>query len=226
MYVISTRTESSKVIQEFKQAGIQLSSVPVRTYSWVTPAPHQKEIISRPVPWVFTSKKGVEGWFRYHKEHLSQEAPVQFAIGPSTAEACRQYFKNVPLRVSEEAYGGSLGTLLQQSKVTEAIHFCGCKRRKELKELCVSSGILLHEIEVYCGKRVEKKKEIDVAPDAVLFFSPEGVLDFKILYGTLPGNWQAIAIGKTTSEAIKQVFSKDACIPEVPRVEEMISLIK
>jgi hydroxymethylbilane synthase len=73
--VISTRTVTSDEVTLARRLGIRLMDYPVWQYRWITPPPHLTATIMAEAPqaWVFTSRRGVEGWWRVWKEQMKRQ---------------------------------------------------------------------------------------------------------------------------------------------------------
>lgn len=72
---ISTRTVTSGEVALARRHGIRLMDYPVWQYRWSTPPPHVTSTVlaEEPQAWVFTSRRGVEGWWRIWREQLRKQ---------------------------------------------------------------------------------------------------------------------------------------------------------
>lgn len=72
---LSTRTVTSPEVALARRSGIRLMDYPVWQYRWVAPPPHLMATIMAEAPkaWVFTSRRGVEGWWRVWKEQMKKQ---------------------------------------------------------------------------------------------------------------------------------------------------------
>jgi len=72
---ISTRTVTSVEVSLAGQHGIRLMDYPVWQYRWIAPPTHLTATIlaEEPQAWVFTSRRGVEGWWRTWQEQLRKQ---------------------------------------------------------------------------------------------------------------------------------------------------------
>ena len=245
---ISTRTVTSAEVSLAARMGVRLMDYPVWQYRWMAPPPHLTAAIlaGAPQAWVFTSRRGVEGWWRVwqeqrRKQRLRDEIagkararlpdreagriPTVYAVGQVTADAARHFFGGAKVRLAEEGDGRSLGEALVGDGVQEAVHFCAVERRTELAEACMAAGISLTEAEVYERGPVPDPKPLLSAFDALLFFSPDGVAEFLRLYGVPGGTWQPVAVGQTTAAAIRKETGRDPLIAASPSFEEMLKLV-
>src|SRR5690606_8302655 len=103
--------------------------------------------------------------------------------------------------------------------------FCGNLRRDVLPEFFKQNQIKFEEIQVYANKLIPHK--ISEPVDAILFFSPSGVMSF-LKENTLE-NQLCFCIGKTTAEALqpytnKIILSKKPTISSV--LEEVVDFYK
>ncbi len=253
--VLSTRLATSADVALARKQGIRLIDYPAWIYRWVTPPAGVIGSVfdgpsagSKPDAWVFTSRRGVEGWWRalidksrigedvhsvLKQSFITEKTPVPdqdrippvYAIGERTVEALRKTFATCEIRVPEGRDGASLGKNLAAEGIRHAIHFCGTERRQELTYVCRKHNITLTEVEVYERRSVMLPKPLNVAFDAILFYSPDGVSEFCRMYGVPAGEWHAVAIGKTTAEAVRRETGRDPLIPKTPAFDEMIKLV-
>src|SRR5690606_6822289 len=103
--------------------------------------------------------------------------------------------------------------------------FCGNLRRDVLPDFFKQNQIKFEEIQVYANKLIPHK--ISEPVDAILFFSPSGVMSF-LKENTLE-NQLCFCIGKTTAEALqpytnKIILSKKPTISSV--LEEVVDFYK
>ena len=245
---ISTRTVTSGEVSLAARSGIRLMDYPVWQYRWIAPPPHLTTTILAVAPqaWVFTSRRGVEGWWRIWQEQLRKQQlreeiagrtgaafqdreamriPQVYAVGQATADAVRRFFGDAEVRLAEEGDGRSLGQALVRDGVQDAVHFCAVERRTELAEACMAGGVSLTEAEVYERGPLPDPKPLLTTCDALLFFSPDGVTEFLRIYGTPGGTWQPVAVGQTTAAAIHKEMGRKPLIAASPSFEEMLKLV-
>jgi uroporphyrinogen-III synthase len=258
LHVITTRAATAQEKAAAENRGIILHEMPLTRIEPVQPpAGVLRELLSRSLPWVFTSRNGVRGC-RQALESLrntdASEPPsirypeLVFAVGQATASEAESLIRQFPasfgegrdpagsgkgmekskdgfkygspqLIVPEEHDGtGLAGRMLEERGLTEAIHWCGRRRRPELSEHLGAGGVTIHEIVVYdthletgagdheTGDPVTGLFATGVpVPHAVLFYSPSAVGALAAI-DNRPG-WPAtcymIAIGATTAEALR-----------------------
>ena len=237
-FVLSTRLAKSEDVALAGKHGIRLIDYPAWIYRWVTPSSgvigsvlHGPSAGSKPHAWVFTSRRGVEGWWRVLQQKNRSRADVYdvippiYAVGEATADALHKTLAPDEIRVPKGGDGASLGERLAADGIRHAVHFCGAERRKELADVCRKCNITLTEVELYQRRAVIRPKPLNVAFDAIFFYSPDGVSEFCRIYGVPAGKWHAVAIGKTTAEAVRRETGRDPLIPPTPTFEEMIKRV-
>ncbi|TVQ68019.1 MAG: uroporphyrinogen-III synthase, partial [Balneolaceae bacterium] len=85
---ISTRAVTSGEVALARRHGIRLMDYPVWQYRWLAPPPHLTATIlaEEPQAWVFTSRRGVEGWWRTWKEQLRKQKLRNEILGKTTQQ--------------------------------------------------------------------------------------------------------------------------------------------
>ncbi len=86
---ISTRALTSGEVSLARQHGVRLMDYPVWQYRWLAPLPHLTATIlaEEPQAWVFTSRRGVEGWWRTWQEQLRKQKLRNEILGKTTQQA-------------------------------------------------------------------------------------------------------------------------------------------
>ena len=86
---ISTRAVTSGEVSLARQHGVRLMDYPVWQYRWIAPPPHLAATIlaEEPQAWVFTSRRGVEGWWRTWHEQLRKQKLRSEILGKTTQQA-------------------------------------------------------------------------------------------------------------------------------------------
>ncbi len=227
--VVSTRPSAPGDVESAQRHDVELVDCPAYYYRWITPSQFVTDtVISEPHPdaWVFTSRRGVEGWWRIWKELAdSAEIPPVYVVGEKTRGAFEDNFPKSEIRMADEHNATELGLRMVRDGIGTVAHFCSVDRRSELREICRKFNVEMTEVEVYRSTSVTDPEPVKGPVDAVLFFSPNGVSEFQRLYGLPEGDWQAIAVGPTTAEAVKRVTGRKPRIAPSPSFEEMINLI-
>jgi len=107
--------------------------------------------------------------------------------------------------------------LIKKYKNSVFHYFCGVSRREELPRVLKNEKIIFFEIKTYCTDL--NLKQFDQKWDAVLFFSPSGVVSYTTK-NSLANTW-AICIGETTANQAKKHTNKIA-IANTTSVESVI----
>jgi uroporphyrinogen-III synthase len=214
LHVITTRRATSAEKSAAEEHGIILNEMPLTRISLISPPAVQlRPLLRQRLPWVFTSRNGVAGCRHALGEMSgrikSEGLSIVYAVGPGTAEEVK--FWDVPVVVPDapDAYDaiGLAKRILLDTQITEAIHWCGVRRRPELGERLGAAGVLVHEIIVYDTLPETDIPAPSIKPDAVLFYSPSAV---EALFegGALP-QWTCplIAIGNTTADALQSAVA-------------------
>lgn len=219
---------------------IRLVTASAWEYRWLTPSRKilDEVLLSLPDAWVFTSRRGVEGWRRV-LDIIADELqvsgppkiPAVYAVGDRTAEAVQHLFDVTDVRTTGMQDGAALARRMMEDGVKKAIHFCGAQRRTELRDALRSGQLDFHEVEVYRRTDVQQPDpEIEKLcqsgqVDAIFFFSPDGVSGFFRLYGLPRGDWIPVAVGPTTAVAVRDETGREPRIARSPSFREMIRLV-
>jgi len=251
--VISTRPPSPGDQEAVRDKNVRLVYYPAWNYRWITPPESNiTPVIRNPLQrvWVFTSRRGAEGWWRIWKKlvesgrypGISQDAstkddaaedggnadiplPRFYVVGNKTEQEARRLFGARNIRMSEKHNGHDLARMLVRDNIRNAVHFCSVNRRHELRDVCHENGIILTELEVYQGYPVTDPEPVRESADAILFFSPNGVSGFRRLYGLPDGDWKPVAVGETTARAVREETGREPLVAPEAAFSEMIKLV-
>ncbi len=232
--VITTRPTRPEEVRHAANAGIRLMDYPAWGYRWSRPDPlpwDRWPDKSKTEAWVFTSWRGVEGWWRIWRELTNNctvkktDLPVIYAIGKKTAQVVGRLFPDSEVVIPHEGYGLAMGHRMAGDGIGSAIHFCGSARRHELAQVCHKYKMDLTELEVYQRCALTDPKPLQTHFDAILFFSPDGVEAFYQQYEVPPGSWKAVAVGRTTAIAVRRIAGKEPLVAKTATFEDMITLI-
>ncbi|MEX0684796.1 MAG: uroporphyrinogen-III synthase [Balneolales bacterium] len=227
MKVLSTRetTVEEEILAD--KMGFELISYPVLRYEFQEPDNYKIESLrdASPQAWAFTSKNGVKGFLKLFEQGLVPVKPQKiYAVGKRTAyELKRIDFKAT---IPEIENGKALATkIIKEGMVKSVVHFCGNLRRNELSTLLKQNDISVNEIVVY--KTITEKPGIKPPEKvrAILFYSPSAVEAFReelTEYNNVP----LVAIGPTTSEALKQKRFKPLLEANEASTEAMLKSLK
>ena len=217
--ILSTRPLSDEVLQEAAERNVSVDVIPfIDTVTRTTDAGYEvTQLLNEDIVAIFTSANAVEAVAALkgdHKPHWKI-----FCIGEATATLVQKHF-------GENAIAGKAGNaqslanvILQQPVATEAVYFCGDKRRPELPKKLADHGIRLREVIVYethlTPHAVEKKY------DAILFFSPSAVESFFSV-NEIDNDVILFAIGNTTGEAIKRFSGNRTITGSITDKDELV----
>lgn len=228
-HILVTRELTDEQIELAGNLGLNVSVEPAIEIkfrdNWLTvqSAIQQSE---KPV-FVFTSQNGAKAFLRFLKAGIEiPESPEIFAVGNKTAEILREAGFNA--KVPEEQYGTELAKQIlydidrtEKQKLT-ILHFCGDKRREELRDILTGDGLNVKDIVVY----QTKLKPVSLPgekTDAILFYSPSAVQSYRNSGGfesdSLP---ELFAIGNTTAEALSIASGKNVHVSPEPSTEILL----
>jgi len=183
---------------------------------------------------VFTSQNGVKALERFKQAgvNIPDGIPV-FAVGSKTKKALADIgFSNV--QTPQQQNGVGLAHLMiddilnsPELKDAEVIHFCGDKRRDELRHYLTESEIRIKDLVVYKTTLNQMTLSEMHSFDGVLFYSPSAVQAFRQSGGfrqteTLP---ELFAIGPTTAEELSIESGRHVHISPEPDTEEFLNLV-
>jgi uroporphyrinogen-III synthase len=151
----------------------------------------------------FTSRNAVEALRSANLLHLLEHRTI-WCVGPSTASA----LGDIPHHTSPGTTGEDLANFMLASGVTgDVLHICGEPHRPEFASRMREAGCRMQEWVVY--ETVPINAELPNEPiDAVAFFSPAAVKQFKALGWTESLHVPYIAIGPTTASELSPSLCK------------------
>ena len=161
-----------------------------------------KDILFTHLPnYIFTSKNAVRAFaniLAVHKIKVDKRSNF-FALSGETQQALAdEGFKVTIVKDNATALANEI---INTSKEKEFVFFCGDKRRDELPAAMINAGLQLTEIVLY--KTIPQTKKIEVAYQAILFFSPSAIKSFFEQY-ILAKSVQCFCVGYTTANALKE----------------------
>jgi uroporphyrinogen-III synthase len=228
LHVITTRHASRREREAAEKQGVILHEMPLTRILLIDPPSDQlRLVLKQPLPWVFSSRNGVDGC----REALTGTAsgipltmPTRiYAIGPGTAEDAD--FGGIPVFIPDRFDATGLAEkILKDAEVTEVVHWCGVRRRPELRSLLNDADVHVNEILVY-DTLVEKDATLPgITPGAVLFYSP-GAVDALMKMQPVP-QWDCplIAIGETTAENLRLAGFKNIFTAASPSPDTMMEM--
>jgi uroporphyrinogen-III synthase len=145
----------------------------------------------------FTSRNAIEALKQANLLHLLEHQTI-WCVGPSTASA----LGDIPHHISPGTTGEDLAKFMLASGVTgDVLHICGEPHRPEFGSRMLEAGCRMQEWVVYETVPIEAELPSEKI-DAVAFFSPAAVKQFKALGWDKHVQVPYIAIGPTTSSEL------------------------
>lgn len=184
------------------------------------------------VVFAFTSQNGVKGFEQFRNAGVSfpENVPV-YAVGGKTAETLHNIgFQNISVPENQDGVGLAhtiIDDFLTHPELKDAtvLHFCGDKRRDELRHYLTESEITIKDIVVY--KTELNQMELPDSPmDAILFYSPSSVQAFRQSGGFRQGDLpELFAIGPTTAEELSIESGKHVHISPQPDTDVFLRFV-
>ncbi|NBC64326.1 MAG: DUF559 domain-containing protein [Bacteroidetes bacterium] len=191
------------------------------------------EHASTPI-FVFTSQNGVKAFDLFHRAGVDypEETPV-YAVGGKTEEALHEIgFDRVVTPQQQDGVGLAhkiVDDILQNPDLKDAtvLHFCGDKRRDELRHFLTDSDISVKDVVVYSTKLNQMNLHDGEIFDGILFYSPSSVQAFRRSggfhkYDELP---ELFAIGPTTAEELSIESGQHVHISPEPDTEVFLKFV-
>jgi uroporphyrinogen-III synthase len=185
-----------------------------------------------PIVSAFTSRNGVEGFLRFKQAGIEFPGDMKiYAVGGKTAEALESAsFDNVKAPLQQDGVGLAhliTDDFLRSPELKDAtvLHFCGNRRRDELRHYLTESEIPVKDIVVY-KTELNEMQIPDGHFDAILFYSPSAVQAFRNSGGfkgsDLP---ELFAIGNTTAEELSIESGKPVHVSPEPDTEVFLEFV-
>ena len=202
--ILITRDERPGERELGEELGLRLVFVPLTRVSSFAAAQHPTLVaLSEEHPassfphLAFTSRNSIEALKKANLLHLLEHRTI-WCVGPSTASA----LGDIPHRISPGTTGEDLAKFMLASCVTgDVLHICGEPHRPEFRATLERAGCEVKEWIVY--QTIPINAELPNEPiDAVAFFSPAAVKQFKALVWDKHVQVPYIAIGITTSNEL------------------------
>ena len=176
----------------------------------------------------FTSQNGVNALKKLMEQGYTPPANVVFyAVGEKTASALQElgYTAIVPELSYGEQLGEKIAADLKQSGLMDAsvFHFCGNRRREELRQTLEKSDIDIKDLVVY--KTIINQMNINGDDaEAVLFYSPSAVEAFRKSGGFRDGNLpELFAIGHTTAQELSIESGRNVHVSPNTNTEDFLA---
>ena len=217
--ILSTRPLHETLLQEAKQAGIDIDELSFIQTSPIQSLPIQREIdeaFQQSITAVFTSMNAVEVVADQIKENkLSWKI---YCIGTTTQQLVVNYFGQDAIAGTANDAASLAKLIIEDQPKGKLIFFCGDQRRDELPEILQQNSIKLKEIIVYQTTAIQH--QIQKLYDGILFFSPSGVESF-FSNNQLTKKTILFAIGNTTAKEIKKHSDNEIVISDEPGKENL-----
>jgi len=176
----------------------------------------------------FTSQNGVNALEKLMEQGYTPPVNVVFyAVGEKTASALQElgYTAIVPELSYGEQLGEKIAADLKQSGLMDAsvFHFCGNRRREELRQTLEKSDINIKDLVVY--KTIINQMNINGNDaEAVLFYSPSAVEAFRKSGGFRDGNLpELFAIGHTTAQELSIESGRNVHVSPNTNTEDFLA---
>lgn len=187
-----------------------------------------------PVIFVFTSQNGVHALAQFIRAGIKipDSVPV-YAVGSKTEEALSENgFKQIRTPLQQNGVGLAhliIDDILKNPGLSKAtvLHFCGNKRRDELRHYLTDSDINIKDIVVYKTSLNQMTLPNVSLLDGILFYSPSSVQAFRQSGGfhqtdSLP---ELFAIGPTTAEELSIESGKHVHISPEPDTDVFLKFV-
>lgn len=190
--------------------------------------------LADPPIFVFTSRNGVLALDQFKQAGIKipDNAPV-YAVGVKTQEALHESgFTDVKTPLKQNGVGLAhliIDDILKNPDLKHAkvLHFCGDKRRDELRQFLTESDISVKDVVVYSTKLNQMTLPDLSLFDGILFYSPSSVQAFRRSGGfhqseAIP---ELFAIGPTTAEELSIESGKHVHISPKPDTEMFLRFV-
>ena len=217
--ILSTRPLHETLLQEAKQAGIDIDELSFIETSPIQSPSLQSEIdeaLQQSITAVFTSMNAVEAV----ADQIKGKKPSWkiYCIGTTTQQLVVNYFGQDAIAGTANDAAALAKLIIEDQPKGKLIFFCGDQRRDELPEILQQNSILLKEIIVY--QTTALKNLIKKQYEGILFFSPSGVESF-FSNNQLTKKTILFAIGNTTAKEIKKHSNNQIVVSDEPGKENL-----
>lgn len=168
--------------------------------------------------WVFTSRNAVNAIASFSLKFPD----TVYAVGAKTAEALQALSCKASIPPQENALGLASYIIEENVERKKMAFFCGNLRRDELPKALKEAKIPLEELEVYTTEAFTKKL-VPETYNTILFFSPSAVNSYAE-HNSFPEHIHYIAIGPTTTEALRKHKIKTIHTANTPSLEKMMDI--
>lgn len=230
--ILVTRELSDEQLSMAARMGLDVTIEPAIRFEfrndWNTV---RKAISSAGSPlFAFTSQNGVKGFEKLlNTGYRLPEGSVFYAVGGKTSGALRElgYHALTP----ELHYGENLGQKIVEDvrqtgmKGLTVFHFCGNRRREEMRQVLESSGVDVRDLVVY--KTILNRMNLEKSkPDGVLFYSPSAVEAYRNSGGFRQARKpELFAIGQTTARELSIESGRHVHVSPKPDTDEFLKFV-
>jgi uroporphyrinogen-III synthase len=176
----------------------------------------------------FTSQNGVKALQILLAQGYKIPGNVVFyAVGEKTAHALQElgYTAVVPEMSYGEQLGEKIASDLKQSGLKNAtvFHFCGNRRREEMRQVLEESGINIKDLVVY--ETILNPMNLEgTDADGILFYSPSAVEAFRKSGGFLEDKLpELFAIGHTTAQELSIESGRNVHVSPNTNTEDFLA---
>lgn len=176
----------------------------------------------------FTSQNGVNALQKLMEQGYTIPSNVVFyAVGEKTASALQElgYTTVVPELSYGEQLGEKIAADLNQSGLRDAtvFHFCGNRRREELRQVLEKSDIDIKDLVVY-STIINQMKISGIDAEGILFYSPSAVEAFRKSGGFRGDNLpELFAIGHTTAQELSIESGRNVHVSPKTNTEDFLA---
>lgn len=188
---------------------------------------------SEKIVFAFTSQNGVKGFDRYRTAGVEFPNTTTFAVGGKTADALWDIgIKNPIVPELEDGVGLAhkiVDYFLNTPNLKNAsvLHFCGNRRRDELRQFLTELEIEVKDIVVYKTELNQMNLQDGFKDhDAILFYSPSAVQAFRNSGGFKSSDLpELFAIGNTTAEELSIESGKHVHVSPEANTEDFLKFV-
>ena len=217
--ILSTRPLHETLLQEAKQAGIDIDEISFIETTPIQSPSLQSEIdeaLQQSITAVFTSMNAVEAV----ADQINGKKPCWkiYCIGTTTQQLVVNYFGQDAIAGTANDAAALAKLIIEDQPKGKLLFFCGDQRRDELPEILQQNSIKLKEIIVYQTTAIQHR--IQKLYEGILFFSPSGVESF-FSSNQLTQKTILFAIGNTTAKEIKKHSNNQIVVSDEPGKENL-----
>ena len=233
--ILLTRELSQDQLSLAESLGLSVVVEPAISISFRNDWVSVKSLIekSENVVFAFTSQNGVKGFDRYRAAGVEFPGTTTFAVGGKTADALADIGIENPIVPEQEDGVGLAHKIVDhflktpELKNATVLHFCGDRRRDELRQFLTELEIEVKDIVVYKTELNQMDLKNGFKDhDAILFYSPSAVQAFRNSGGfASKGLPELFAIGNTTAEELSIESGKHVHVSPEANTEDFLKFV-